>query len=335
MGAVLALDVGGTKLAAAVFDDHVRTLGRSRVPTPAGHDAEVLYEALLACCVAAMRNADVTPGDLAGVGVSCGGPMVWPEGEVSPLNLPAWRGFPLRRRLLAEFGVTPVLVHNDAVGVAVGEHWKGAGSGTRNLLGMTVSTGVGGGLIVDGRLYHGASGNAGHVGHVVVEPDGPACVCGGRGCLEAVASGPNTVRRALSEGWEPPAGRPADGVALAATASAGDPVAARNLARAGRGVGVAVASCAALLDLEVVVIVGGFSKSGPPFWEPLQAAFQQHARMEFAAACRVVPGKLMDDAPLLGAAAFVLDPVHYGWDPDQRPDRPHPSGAPSRMESRS
>ncbi len=335
MGAVLALDIGGTKLAAAVVDGGARVLGRSRVPSPVGRDPEVLYEALLACCVAALRGADLTAASLAGIGVSCAGPMAWPSGEVSPLNMPAWRGFPLRRRLLEEFEVEPVLIHNDAVGVAVGEHWKGAGIGTRNLLGMTVSTGVGGGLILDGHLYHGTSGNAGHVGHVVVEPDGPACVCGGRGCLEAVASGPNTVRRALAEGWEPTIDRPADGAALAAAAAAADPVAVRNLARSGRGVGVAVASCAALLDLEVVAIVGGFSKSGPHFWEPLYAAFHAHAQMAFAAACQVVPGKLLDDAPLLGAAAFVLDSAHYGWDPDQRVDPTHPTGSASRMESRS
>ncbi len=341
MGAVLALDVGGTKLAAAVVDDRARVLGRSRVPSPVGHDPEALYEALLVCCIAALRGADATPGELAGVGVSCAGPMAWPAGEVSPLNMPAWRGFPLRRRLIEEFGVAPVLIHNDAVGVAVGEHWKGAGIGTRNLLGMTVSTGVGGGLILGGHLYHGSSGNAGHVGHVVVERDGPACVCGGRGCLEAVASGPNTVRRALAEGWQPPAPAsgaadgPADGTALAAAASAGDPVAVRNLARAGRGVGVAVASCAALLDLEVVAIVGGFSKSGAQFWEPLQEAFHAHARMDFAAACQVVPGKLLDDAPLLGAAAFVHDSGHYGWDPDTGADPTHPTGAAPKMESRS
>jgi glucokinase len=335
VGAVLALDIGGTKLAAAVVDDGARVLGRSRAPSPPGRDPEILYEALLACCGAALRGADLTPAGLGGIGVACAGPMAWPSGEVSPLNMPAWRGFPLRRRLLDEFGVEPVLVHNDAVGIAVGEHWKGAGVGTRNLLGMTVSTGVGGGLILNGHLYHGTSGNAGHVGHVVVERDGPACACGGHGCLEAVASGPNTVKRALAEGWEPAGDRPADGMALAAAAAAGDPVAVRNLARSGRGVGVAIASCAALLDLEVVAIVGGFSKSGPHFWEPLNTAFRAHARMEFAAACQVVPGKLMDDAPLLGAAAFVLDSAHYGWDPDQRPDRSHRIGAAPRMESRS
>jgi glucokinase len=316
MAAVLALDVGGTKLAAAVVDDAGRILGRGRVPSPTGTDPEQLYEALLACAAAALRGADVLPGDLDGIGVAAAGPMVWPSGEVSPLNMPAWRGFPLRKRLAEEFDAERVLIHNDAVGLTVGEHWKGAGSGTANLLGITVSTGVGGGLILDGRLYDGTSGNAGHVGHVVVEPDGPVCACGGRGCVESIASGPNTVRHALDDGWRPRPGVVADGVALAAAAAAGDEVALRNVARAGRAVGTAVASCANLLDLEVAAIVGGFSQSGPPFWEPLQQAFAAHAGFPFAAACRVVPGQLRDTAGLLGAAAFVLVPEHYGWDAD-------------------
>jgi glucokinase len=319
MATVLALDVGGTKLAAAVVDDSGRILGRGRVPSPTGTDAELLYEALLACAAAALRGADVTPGDLYGVGVAAAGPMVWPSGEVSPLNMPAWRGFPLRKRLATEFASDRVLIHNDAVGLTVGEHWKGAGTGTANLLGVTVSTGVGGGLILGGRLSHGFSGNAGHVGHVVVEIDGPPCACGGRGCLEAIASGPNTVRHALDEGWRPRPGVVADGVALAAAAGAGDEIALRNLARAGQAVGTAIASCASLLDLEVAAVVGGFSQSGPSFWEPLQEAFAAHAGFPFAAACRVVPGQLGDAAGLLGAAAFVLDPDHYGWDPDPAP----------------
>lgn len=314
MGLVLAVDVGGTKLAAGVVDGDARILSRARVPSPQGTDPETLYEALIACCAAALRGADSLPGDLDGVGVSCAGPMVWPDGDVSPLNMPAWRGFPLRRRLLGEFGVEPVRIHNDAVGIAVGEHWRGAGVGTADLLGMTVSTGVGGGLILDGRLYHGISGNAGHIGHVVVEPDGPPCACGGRGCLEAVAAGPNTVRRALAEGWRPEPTMEADGVGLAASAAGGDSVALRNLERAGRAVGVALASSAHLLDLEMVAIDGGFSQSGPPFWDALRDAFATHARMEFAAACQIVPGKLGSDAPLLGAAAFILDTDHYGWD---------------------
>ena len=219
--------------------------------------------------------------------------MVWPSGEVSPLNMPAWRGFPLRKRLAEEFASDRVLIHNDAVGLTVGEHWKGAGAGTANLLGITVSTGVGGGLILDGRLYHGTSGNAGHVGHVVVELDGPACACGGaaawRRSRPAQHRAPRPRRRLA-----PRPGVVADGVALAAAAAAGDEVALRNVARAGRAVGTAIASCANLLDLEVAAIVGGFSQSGPAFWEPLQQAFTTHAGFPFAAACRVVPGQLGD-----------------------------------------
>jgi len=321
---VLAVDVGGTKLAAAVVDRDARILSRAKVPSPRGTDPEALYEALIVCCAAALRGADSLPGDLDGVGVSCAGPMVWPAGEVSPLNMPAWRGFPLRQRLIREFEVERVRIHNDAVGIAVGEHWKGAGVGTTNLLGMTVSTGVGGGLILNGRLYHGISGNAGHIGHVVVEPDGPPCACGGNGCLEAIAAGPNTVRRALAEGWRPDEGMEADGLGLAASAASGNSIALRNLERAGRAVGVAVASCANLLDLEMVAIDGGFSQSGPPFWDALRKAVAVHARMEFAAACQIVPGELGADAPLLGAAAFILDTEHYGWDASSPP---HPTSA--------
>lgn len=312
MAVVLALDVGGTKLASAVVDAQGRVFGLARVPSPTGRDPEALYEALVACAAAALRNADTLPGDLAGIGVACAGPMRWPQGDVSPLNMPAWREFPLRRRLAAEFGTERVLVHNDAVGIAVGEHWRGAGAGASNLLGLTVSTGVGGGLVLGGRLHHGKTGNGGHIGHVVVEPEGPPCACGGRGCLEAVASGPNSVARALAEGWQPQG--PASGETLAAAARAGDPVALRSVQRAGRAVGMALASCAALLDLEVVAVVGGFSQSGPPFWDALEKAFATHAGFDFAAACRVVPGQLGERAGLLGAAAFVLFPERYGWE---------------------
>jgi hypothetical protein len=125
MATVLALDVGGTKLAAAVVDDAGRILGRGRVPSPTGTDPEQLYEALLACAAAALRGADVLPGDLSGIGVAAAGPMVWPSGEVSPLNMPAWRGFPLRKRLAEEFASDRVLIHNDAVGPDRGRALEG------------------------------------------------------------------------------------------------------------------------------------------------------------------------------------------------------------------
>ncbi|MGH3342535.1 MAG: ROK family protein, partial [Carbonactinosporaceae bacterium] len=183
---VLALDIGGTKIAAGVVDPGGRVAAVSRAATPgAAADAESLWRMVLSLTDRFRAEGGARTSAFAGVGVGCGGPMSWPSGDVSPLNIPAWREFPLRKRLEEEFPGLPVRIHNDAVCLAVGEHWRGAGRGKDNVLGMTVSTGVGGGLVLDGRLVDVRSGNAGHIGHVVVDPGGPSCACGGHGCLEA------------------------------------------------------------------------------------------------------------------------------------------------------
>ncbi len=309
----LALDIGGTKIAAAVVDVHGRVQGRIRCPAPKTPDPEVFFAAVSGCGEQAMRAVGVTSAQLAGVGCGCGGPMRWPAGDVSPINIPAWRDFPLRRRVMEEFDGLPTLVHNDAVALVAGEHWCGSGKGIRNMLSMTVSTGVGGGLILGGRLFHGSTGNAGHVGHIIVAPDGPLCDCGAQGCLEAVASGPNTVRYALGEGWQPAPGTEPDGRALARAAAGGDEVAVRALERAGSAVGLALASCAATLDLEVTVLAGGFSQSGPPFWRALRSSFSRYAVLPFARSMRIVESEMPDEFSLLGAASFVLVPESYGW----------------------
>jgi glucokinase len=310
---VLALDIGGTKMAAGVVDGDGHIRGRGRVPVPSTTNPDDLFEALRTCADRALQDAGVLRSKVAGVGCGSVGPMEWPAGKVSPLNLPAWRGFPLRDRLHEEFGRVPVLVHNDAIALAVGEHWRGEGVGTANMLALTVSTGVGGGLILDNRIYHGTSGNAGHIGHIIVEPNGPECPCGGNGCLEAIASGPSAVRLAQAEGWRPPEGVSLDGRALAEAAAAGNEIATRSLERAGQAVGVALASCASALDLQVAVVTGGFSQSGPSFWKALEAAFDQHARMAFTRRMQILPSTLFGEAGLLGAAAFVLVPGSYGW----------------------
>lgn len=302
----LALDVGGSKLASAVVDAAGTAVTRCRVPVPATDDPEVVMAALVACARHVLSEARVEPGAVAGVGVACAGPMDWSRGEVSPLNIPAWRAFPLRERLSQEFSGTDVRIENDAVGIAAGERWMGAGRDVQNFMAVTVSTGVGGGLVLGGRVQYGATRNAGHIGHVVVEPGGPECACGGWGCLEAVASGPRTVARARQRGWAPPFGQEADGAALATAAEAGDAVAVDEIARAGRGLGVAFASAAALLDLSAVLVVGGFSHVGEALWTPLRAAFAEHAGLEFVRSCRIEPGHLGDAAGLIGAAAFIL-----------------------------
>ncbi|MEU9017623.1 ROK family protein [Actinomadura sp. NPDC048394] len=307
---VLAVDIGGTKLAAAVVEPGGRVVAYDRVATPNGEglDAEGLWRTLQG--LLDKVHADAGSPALAGVGCGCGGPMTWPAAEVSPLNIPAWRGFPLRERLRDRYPGLPVRVHNDAVCVAIGEHWRGAGRGRSNLLGMVVSTGVGGGLILGGRLVDGASGNAGHIGHVVVEPSGPPCECGGHGCLEAIARGPGLVAWARGEGWRP-GGQDVTGVELASDARRGHPVAVAAMRRAGHAIGVAIASATHLCDLDVVAIGGGVSQAGALLFDPVEEAFRAHAWMAFARKTQIVPAALGQTAGLIGAAALVFAADRY------------------------
>jgi glucokinase len=311
-GPALAIDIGGTKLAVGVAEAGGRLITWGQLPTPKDLDAEQLWRTLDALITRVLDSDEAgDPAQLAGVGCGCGGPMEWPAGLVSPLNIPAWRGFPLRARLRERFGAIPVRVHNDAITMTAGEHWRGAGRGVANMLGMVVSTGVGGGLILDGQLIEGASGNAGHIGHVVVDPeDGPVCGCGGRGCLEGIARGPALVAWAQQEGWRP--GR-LDVTAkdLADDAALGHQVGRAAMHRAGRALGIAVASATSLCDLEVVSVGGGLSQAGALLFEPLEEALRAHAKLDFTRQVRVVPAALGQSAGLVGAAALIFAADRY------------------------
>jgi glucokinase len=320
-GPVLVIDIGGTKMAGGVCEPGGRLMAWSQVPTPHDVDAEQLWRTLESLLLRVLRIAKVTDlAELSGVGCGCGGPMEWPAGLVSPLNIPGWRNFPLRERLASRFGGhgpdgIPVRVHNDAVCMAAGEHWRGAGRGKRNVLGMVVSTGVGGGLILDNHLIDGASGNAGHIGHVVVDPDdGPLCACGALGCLEAIARGPALTEWAQGEGWRP---EQADVSAkdLSADAAQGHPVARAAMRRAGRALGIAIASATNLCDLDVVSIGGGLSQAGALIFDPLQESLAAHTMLDFARQVRVVPAALGQHAGLVGAAALIVAGHHY-WTGD-------------------
>jgi glucokinase len=278
MATILAVDVGGTKLAAGVVDGDGALLARAVRPTPTGPDAEAVFRALVEAV------AEVRAGDEVAVGVGCGGPMARGGETVSPLNIPAWRGFPLRERLDGELGL-PAFVDNDAKALALAEGWKGAAVGHSDYLAMVVSTGVGAGIVLDGRLLDGSDGNAGHLGHVIVEPDGRTCACGAQGCLEAEASGTAIAART----GRPPA--EADGA---------------ERARAGRLVGLGVASVANLLDLRLAVVAGSVALGfGPAFFDAAQAELDARCRLEFTRGARIVPAGLGDAGPLVGAAAVA------------------------------
>ena len=277
MGTTLAVDIGGTKLAAGIVDDDGTLVRRAQTAT-AG-DAEAIFASL--CTVI----DEVRTGDEIVCGVGCGGPMA-PGGEhVSPLNIAAWREFPLRSRL-REATDLDVFVDNDAKALALGEGWRGAARGERDFIAMVVSTGVGGGIVLDGRLLDGASGNAGHVGHVIVNPGGAVCGCGARGCLEAEASGTGIRNRT---GREP--------------ADAGP----EEIAHVGTMVGRGVASVCNLLDLRLAVVAGSVALGyGAPFFAAAQRELDGCARISFARGARIVPAGLGADGPLVGAAAVGL-----------------------------
>jgi glucokinase len=272
----LAVDIGGTKLAAGRVGTDGALLDRATTPTPRSRDPEKVWEAL------ARLVRGVAHGDEVVCGVGTGGPMT-PNGEqVSPLNIPGWRGFPLRERLVELTGV-PVAVDNDAKALALGEGWVGAARGESAFVAMVVSTGVGGGIVLDGRLLDGRAGNAGHIGHVIVEPGGRRCACGADGCLEAEASG--TAIAAIT-GAHP--------------AEAADEVRRRT----GMLVGRAVASVCNLLDLRLALVAGSVALGyGELFFGAAQHELDRSARLDFSRGSVIHPGGLAGAGPLVGAAA--------------------------------
>jgi glucokinase len=296
----LALDIGGTKIAVGLVDPAGRLVHKAVEPTPKKALAEQVWEVIAAMIADA---ATVAGGAIRAAGVGSAGPVDVGAGTVSPINIVSWQRFPLRDRVAAAVPDVPVRLAGDGVCMALGEHWRGAGRGARFVLGMVVSTGIGGGLILDGTPYHGRTGNAGHVGHVVVELDGQPCSCGGHGCVETVASGPWMTRWALANGWAGPPG--ADAAALGQAAAAGDALALQAFHRSATALAAMIASVGAVCDLDLVVIGGGVAKSGPILFEPLRAALAGYAGLSFIRGLRVVAAELGGDAGLIGAAALV------------------------------
>jgi glucokinase len=295
---VLAVDIGGTKFAAGLVDPNGGLVHTATRPTPDA-DTDSVWAAVQELITEAVAAAG---GAVRGVGIACAGPIDVRAGTVSPINIAAWQRFPLADRVAAAVPGVRVRLGGDGLCMALGERWRGAGRGANFLLGMVVSTGVGGGLVLDGAPYHGRTGNAAHVGHVVVEPNGEACSCGGHGCVETVAAGPRMAGWAREHGWAAPPG--AGAKELAEAAHAGDPVALQAFRRGAAALAAMIASVGAVCDLDLVVVGGGVAKSGALLFDPLREALGSYARLAFLRGLRVVPAELGEDAGLVGAAAL-------------------------------
>ncbi|MBB2914480.1 glucokinase [Streptosporangium becharense] len=292
---VLAIDIGGTKFAAAL----VRPDGSMdrRTEVPVGPDPTATLASLV---------REVGPAEVTGVGIGSAGPVDVTAGRVSPVNIPAWRDFPLADTVGGLVPAVPVALAGDGQCMALGEWWRGGhGPASRALLGIVVSTGVGGGVVLDGEPYLGPTGNAGHIGHITVDRDGEPCPCGATGCLETIASGPSMVRWALANGWRAAAGHP-DARALASDAARGIPVARLAFQRAADALATAILTAAALFDLDEVVVGGGVSGAGDTLLTPLRQAVAKQAGLGFLHRLTVTRTALERDAGLYGAAALVL-----------------------------
>jgi glucokinase len=298
---IAALDIGGTKIAGALVDPDGQLLVRALRPTPAREDGATVMRAVDEV-IAELRAAPQWPAAVA-VGIGSAGPVDASVGTVSPVNVPGWRDYPLVAGVTEAVGGLPVVLTGDGVAIAAAEHWLGAARGHDNAVCMVVSTGVGGGLVLGGRVYPGPTGNAGHIGHISVDLDGDPCPCGSRGCVERIASGPNIARRALESGWRPPAGAEPTAAAVADSARAGDPVALASFDRAAQALAAGIAATANLVELGIVVIGGGVAGAGPLLFDPLRAHLARYATLSFTSGMKVVPALLGTDAGLVGAAA--------------------------------
>jgi len=280
---VVAIDIGGTKMAVGLVTMQGELIDRNQMPVDHDLQAEQLFAGLRELIDQQMERArDHHRLRPAAVGVGSAGPITRDVETVSPLNISAWRNFPLRERI-GHATTLPVFGDTDAKALALAEGWLGAAQGRGSFLAMVVSTGVGGGIVLDGQLLDGAEGNAGHVGHIIVEPNGRRCGCGARGCLEAEASG------------------------LAIEAITGRPPTSPTyeiMQRTGRLVGRAAASVCNLLDLDLVVVGGSVALGfGATFFNSAQETLDEHAKLSFAKGARITPVRLGDRGPLVGAGA--------------------------------
>jgi len=310
--AVLAIDIGGTKLAAGIVDTEGRILARGEVPTRAKEGLEPVLGRIVGLGRDLLARPEIGDVRVHRIGVGCAGPVDLKAGVVfNPPNLPGWVRVPLSDRVQQALGL-PTVLENDANAAALGEFRYGAGRGARSIVYMTVSTGIGGGIILEGKVWHGLKDAAGEIGHMTVCPDGPVCGCGNRGCLEAMSSGTSIARRAgeaLAAGRDTKLRRVAKPTSadVVRLAQQGDSVAAEIWDQAVRYLGIGVAAVITILAPERIVIGGGVTKAGDVLFQPLREHVRQRVQLVPVESVPILPATLGPDVGILGAAAVAMD----------------------------
>ena len=312
---VIAIDLGGTKIITALISESGVILDRDRILTQASEGPEAVIERMLGTIDRLLERRNMKAGDLKGICVAAASPVDMKKGIVStPPHLPGWYAVPLRDIVRDRYGIDTYLI-NDVKAAVLGEHRFGAGTGVDNLICITLGTGIGGGIITNGRLYLGEVGGAGEVGHMTLDANGPRCACGNTGCWELFVSGTameREVARHLSSGESSSLaeinqknGR-VTAKDIARAARNGDVLAIRVIAGSARYLGIGLVNLVNIFNPGMIIIGGGLSKVGDLLLEPAIQVVKDKAFRVLSGAVRIVPSILGDDAAVLGGAAFVF-----------------------------
>ncbi len=317
---IIGIDIGGTKISVVIAESNGNILKKETFPTEGAKPPKGTLDRLKRTIHSIMRNLSLNNKDIKGIGIGCVGPLDPKSGIViSPPNLPAWRNVHIKDEFSSEFSL-PIIMDNDANAAALGEKFFGAGKNVRNLFYYTVSTGIGGGLVIDGKIYQGASFDAGEVGHATILPDGPMCeYCKKRGCLEILSSGTAIARIAkelVSKDKDSLILKLADNdinkitsqVVIEAVKKA-DKTACVIWNDAVRYLGISVANIIQTFNPEMIVIGGGVSKAGDLLFKPLRKTAREYSWQRGYEACSIVPAQLGDNVGDLGAVSLVLSGV--------------------------
>jgi glucokinase len=314
---VLAVDLGGSKIVTALVSPGGEILSREYIPTLAEEGAPAVIGRIVSSAASLIKNADLASSSVSGMAVAAAGAIDPVKGIVtdSP-NLPGWHNIPLKDEIEKAMGVRTFII-NDATAAALGEHRFGAGRGVRNLIYLTVSTGIGGGIIIDDRLYSGASGSAGELGHMTIDVNGPRCACGNTGCLEMLASGKAVAREAqrlIAQGTKTVIREIAEGHAefvtaqtVAAAANRGDAVAVSIISKAATYLGIGLVNLVNIFNPEMIIVGGGMGKMGEMLLQPARKVVAERAFQYPASIVRIVSSELGDNSGVFGAVAFVTD----------------------------
>ena len=313
---VLAIDIGGTKIISAIISQDGQMLAKERFPTLADEGPQAVIDRMFASIDRLLNQGDMKPSQLHSISIAAAGAIDFEKGVVteSP-NLPGWHNIALRDIMQEKYELNTFLV-NDASAAALGELRFGAGKGVSNLVLLMLGTGIGGGIIIGGELYTGATGGAGEVGHMTVEANGPRCDCGNIGCLESLASGTAVAKEAIeriksggkSSLVEMVKGKVEDITAekVGVAARSGDPLARDIIDRAAFYLGVGLVSLVNIFNPEMIVLGGGMAKMGDILLEPARKLVRERAFTMLAQAVRIVTAKLGNEAGIYGAAAFAF-----------------------------